>query len=375
MNPLDQYSEALISLCQKYQYHPNLEDIQKCVDDGALVYVEDVDAMRPVLNGLILAGEVDAVRICLSSKLPINFTFGGMEEQTPLHAACFMSVSDEHTAAILDLIVERIQTHPEDQIDWGKPNFDGQEVLSFASKYQKISILWPRVREFPYYSDRTAPFSFPYVWSTDWNTLLKEYRNDEYYFDLQKSKVREVDCHTSNLMKLCWKSSDVQAQDPSVYAGLVDSVRSGANVLIRAEYDWPLLHWVIGMGRIVCLRAMLQTTQPLDFSELFSAGPHSSVSALGQVCVCGPEESAASLSLILDRLESPIGNSDTVNWDSFLSTAASLKLLSVLYPILKSYGVPYFLEHKLDLVVHQEDWDQLSDQEKNDFGEIRFTDY
>lgn len=108
---------------------------------------------KGILSNLCKSGSVAALAAALQTKETIDFRIrGSIDKSTILHDLC--AVNDKGiVAAMLDLVVRRLQTHPEDLYDFSLTDRCGVDFLSQAAFYGCLAMCWSKVKDFPYYAD------------------------------------------------------------------------------------------------------------------------------------------------------------------------------------------------------------------------------
>lgn len=149
--------------------NPDPEEVRRCLADGA-----EVDA--PVMRRFIRKGDIGCMEVCLEVKHSINF------EESPAY-----SCKVKETAAMLQLIVNRVLRCTHDNIDWcATENYYGHDVITNAAFHSKLSIVWPIVKVVPFFAEKVnqgikIPVNWP-VKKSDWSNLDS---NDQQNLDLR----------------------------------------------------------------------------------------------------------------------------------------------------------------------------------------------
>lgn len=150
---------ALARLSCSHRPDPSLVEEYLC--DGATLNV--VWSGIPLLSRLIDSGSVEAVAAALRCEEPIDFTLGNpdpKEEVTRgsmsvLHHLCDLK-ENAVVAAMLDLVVHRLQCYPEDVCDLDMRDAKGLTLLDRAALKNRLALFWSRLQDLPYYTDTTS---------------------------------------------------------------------------------------------------------------------------------------------------------------------------------------------------------------------------
>lgn len=147
--------------------------VQHCVEHGAEVGLIPTPAGHAVLATFVQHGCMRAAQICLEAATHIQFPCLGTSSvlHTLLQTYARGAIMKEDVEDFTRLLVHRLETHPNDALDWGAKNSEGENFLELAARHQLLSALWPLVRHAPYYADQTAPIPLSLVWEWDWNSL------------------------------------------------------------------------------------------------------------------------------------------------------------------------------------------------------------
>lgn len=191
-------------------------------------------------------------------------------------------LSDEEAASILTAICEHVQRHHRDRIDWGRESTSvDEEFISLAARRQRLSLLYPIVREVPFYADRTAPIPLKMVWTWDVEALDEEDRAN--FTFAPKANVFPGSRATGELWRLTqhmYLNPPFVLQRPPDAERVRACVRDGADVLYRLQLHFgpllvvnkELLLDFIKKGTPACIIACLEEmNQPLRFSDDLNA--------------------------------------------------------------------------------------------------------
>lgn len=216
----------------------------------------------PLLHYLAYRGCVEAVKACLAACLqPIDFTLPDGRGRTLLHVVCDEVVSGTATHEMLQAVVRRLETHPEDVVDWERRDHLRQGVLKRAAENQKLSVVWPLLNNVPQIADR--PFALSFVWRADWDRLSDDEKLE--HFTVKPHRIIEADPPTARLCQLSWqpeaKSSEIEP-----------CVREGADVCYGKWGETTVLQSFMAQGRVDAVRACLMTSRPIDFTACDERG-------------------------------------------------------------------------------------------------------
>eukprot|EP00796_Vickermania_ingenoplastis_P011421 gene11421-7925_t len=379
----------LFDTCLRSGNNATADEVYDCVRGNADILYHASEWDDPILHCFVKRGNTKAVAACLTTTRAINFAYkGGRFRQTVLHLVCQGSLSCVETASMLSAIVERIETHPGDVVQWGQEDDYQRTALSYAVQYQKLNFFWSIVRNEAFFADSTKPISLKelFVWKADWDSVGDE----QHYFSLEGSHFVNVEESTSKLCQQCW--------DRNPDAGTVlQLVHEGANILFQDPIEkLPLLHRFIADGHVECVSACLCTSQSIDFSTPCCLG----CTPLHYLILreSKPEEVRGLLHAVLNRLDSH--PSDRVNWDhkaylparddrggysvmnyeqsNFISIAAQHQMLSVVWPIVKHRKESIFGcqrgRYPLNCNVDPADWNNLDADGRGFFRPLNLAD-
>lgn len=347
-------SVSLRQLCIESGWNPDLTMFRCLIDQGAdVLYKRRVRNIDTILHRLIKVGNVKAVRLCMETRRDIDFTTKGYYQRTPLHVMSCVALSNANNILeILHAVLHRLETHPNDAVDWGLPDCTGTDFISYAAQNQKLSSFWPSVQHVPYFADQCQGIALSLVWEWDWMALEEKERS---FFCLEPHTVMvAADRVTGQLCNQC------REEDPDV-----DMVRrlveEGADVLFLdpMRHDVPLLYF-LKSGKLPCVEACLQTARGIDFTAAV-------VPTLRPLECCffdfysDDHDFSLLLECLLARLSSH-GHHD--RWDWALQDEQGLDFwfrcrgkLLLAWDILQKWNIPYFRHHRrrLDLLLAMKD--------------------
>lgn len=119
--------------------------VKSCVENGANLLFKGDTLKRPILHELMRRGDVNALRIALSTEQSLDFTSQDDHGYTPLHwiFCCRKTVDLLH--AILDRL---LVTHKHwDIVNWSIQDHRGNDFLSLAAHYGALASVWRVLQE------------------------------------------------------------------------------------------------------------------------------------------------------------------------------------------------------------------------------------
>lgn len=323
-------TRALAFVSKKSLYSADPKVVEEYVKDGADVLFWDPDMNRPLLHHFVATGQVECVRLCLMSELMLDLTKGDNYGWTPLHYVCVLRNSNEDTIKMLEYFVERVESHPGDKVSWGQMSNDNYDFLSCAAKYQKLSVVWPIVREVPYFADLLHFIELTKsVWKYDWEALGDQQKN----FVASSGQI-EADLPTGWLVQDCerweWRP------DPEIV--LKWSLQGADICFSHKEMSKPILHHFVSSGQVRCVESCLKTTRSIDFTTSAEYG----WTPLHYTPRHENKEITVELvKLFISRLASNLG--DVIDWfqqdddgNDFISYAAYYHKLTSIWPLIKN---------------------------------------
>lgn len=346
----------------------------RLIKNGANVSFQGPSLLMPVLSQLVVIADMDAIRACMETASHIDFSLTDGHGNTALHCICHENVSDSCAKEILSLFVLRLETHPLDICDWGKVNDHGDDFMSLVASRQLLSVLFPIVKNVPFYADSMEPIPISRrVWEWDWEQLSAEEQSN---LKIPGATIK-ADQYTSQLFKLA-------NEDFPDVALVQKCVANGADICFHyPDSYWPIIHRFIFAGNVECVAACLQTPHPIDFTctDRYKCTP------LHFICrnsLDNKKSEVEILKLVLDRLENR-RETDIVNWGQensvgmdFLHHAVFSERLSVVWPIVKE-RLPYFKNHSYPIPIHckiyRSDWNQLTEDEQQQFDPLSGFEY
>lgn len=142
----------LVRKCELEEWKPAAASVKEMVLKGADVCFTDPEMNKPILHHFINTGLVECVEACLESPNPIDFTVTAEYGWTVLH---YMMVHNTASVVtdILRLIVRRLESYTSDIVDWFQKDDDGNDFISYAGYYNKLSDVWPIVHNLVPFKD------------------------------------------------------------------------------------------------------------------------------------------------------------------------------------------------------------------------------
>lgn len=421
-------TKELLSLCHASgDWNPDPQAVAACVRAGANIFFRDEKMHDPLLATLTSKGRVEAVRACLEhffspaqqqQQQVLDLTITGDGSRTALHWIFERGRSDEDVKALVAVYVESIARAVEAGrpccVRFGQEDWEGENVLSRASRHQQLSLVWPLVKPLilcppplhvggggagkndsddGYGVKRPIPLHGE-IWQWDFDALGEEdkalftFRNlvecDETDSQNRWRMTSRSDKHATRVIAghrasaLLYRASLLLHPNVDVVRRCVEE---GADIVFSSpDLCSPVLNALTKDGHIECVRACLATSRAVDFTKFDFAGG----TPLRYICFGsqnGAEKVAALLHAYLDRLLNPRYSTDKIDWENvdsmcghFCSLAAFCGFLAVTTRVLKERGVPFFMDAgttkppiPLTNSINENDWNALSDEDKHRF--------
>lgn len=150
----------------------DVEEVRECVAlGGDVMFSPYPDKKMPILLDLAYFGQVEAFRVCLETRHPLDFNKRDYDGGTVMHfIASSQMISDEAATTLVRAICERLLAHAgKDRLDWGSRNGYDEDFLTLAARSHRLSAFWPSLRALPFFAH--GRFSLPAVWLWDWEAL------------------------------------------------------------------------------------------------------------------------------------------------------------------------------------------------------------
>lgn len=202
-----------------------------------------------------------AVLQYIASRDIIDFTAVGKDGLTLFNYLAHVSgFSDEDVGTLLRAVVQHIEIHPKDTVDWGPRDF-AEEFIVMAARQQRLSLVYPLIKHMPYYGDKTVPIELGWVWRWDWEGLDEEEQKE---FRVDPDKIVDASRATGQLFK---RFFDERGPDTEEVRQLV---RDGADVMAdRYRGSFPILIRLVWVASTACVLALLEElTQPLRLDKV-----------------------------------------------------------------------------------------------------------
>lgn len=138
--------------------------IAACVAEGAELQFNDRLSAAP-LHWILQndqSADFKAIRACFATSQRIDFTKRDCSGNALLSKIFDLTRADNHVAAVLDLVIDRLEAHPEDTVDWsGPPTRYIDSFLALAARFSQLHVVWPVLlrRKVPYYMNHEGTFS------------------------------------------------------------------------------------------------------------------------------------------------------------------------------------------------------------------------
>lgn len=370
-------TEILIQLCcdrsnEKEEQPSDVEVVRRCVKDGADVCQIVPRRGKSIIQYFLLHRKTNCVSACLETSARIDFTVtDGEEGNSVLQAACHTRYSDEETGLLIGKMVERIETHPLDVVDFSQMNTDGSDLVSLAAALHKLSVVWPIVKRQPHFDDRLDPLRLSWrVWRSDWELLDEDERKN---FSLEGTEIVDVNWGTACLVKRLWEQGWIPNAEE--VERLVCEYKADVNYREPCMLH-PIVHCYMQRGGVEVVRAILKTPSTINFEATSVLGM-----PLLHVLLKNwntPGKGKELLPVVLERFSSHPDEEET-GWsarsrsgENFLSYAAKCGLLSAVWPILKSHRVEFYVRPNqvlpITVPVKRCDWNRLQDSDKQIFS-------
>lgn len=188
-----QPTAMLVNLCLTGSPDPVL--LEKCIAVGADVHFQPESFERPILHQFLWNGDRTSVQVCFRSCPFLDFTTVDKYGYTPLHCLCYEQCPTTSTE-LLKLVIERLNTHPNDKIQWEQKDTNGHDFISWVAGYQKLSQWWPLLQAVPYFANSNQLYVISLeAEEHDWNQLTQD---DQQRFVLEKGFYTSVSSRSSS---------------------------------------------------------------------------------------------------------------------------------------------------------------------------------
>lgn len=356
----------------KLRYNFFLDEIEESLCAGADPLFS-LDNELPALLVFASYGVFSAIQCCIQTPHSLNFnrTTADSGGSTFLHLIANNSnLCEEEVGNIMDAMFQRLQRHPCDEVDWEKPDGNGEDLVTMLCKNQLLSAVWPKIRDVPAFADKTEPIPLTEVWRWDFDALASE---DVECFDLESARVIEADRATGRLWKMRHHDSHVVAE----------CIAAGGDPQFSMNPRVPslLFHYAI-KGNCETLAVCLKTARALDFTQTMAPLQYSLLHLLARAENVEEETVTMVLHSIIDHLEQH--TDDLIDWGqaneeghSCISVAAHHGRLSAWWKVMKERGVKFFALHEgpipLTLPVQAHDFNRLPPVDQKGFQYLFMT--
>eukprot|EP00796_Vickermania_ingenoplastis_P007686 gene7686-5391_t len=398
--PLQCCEEATAELMRVFESakeHVTPEDVAETVAAYANVceYSGDLDAF--ILSFALASGTEATVAALLRTPNVIDFNFS-------VQRICLRE-NDASARTLLGAVLHRLETHPEDILDWtcGRES-DERSLVSYAAHVGSLARLWPVLRMFPPFASligqernsstsggadgdepTLAPTARPMriatkLWAWDWDELVavaaafgdvgpppEEGLKKIFQVDDVQTFYEEKRC-TAVLWRCVLRTCE---PDAAVVRRLVEE---GANISFHPfNNSSTIFHRIMGDASIECVMACLETAHPIDFSLQDSVD----CTVFHRLCHrSGPkEELRRILEVAVQRLEQRMDDGvdfslvDSLWGLDFISMAAVEGLLPMFWPVL--IDVPHYADNTDGIYlmrgISREDWEALGKENQQYF--------
>lgn len=347
---------------------PPIEDAQRWILCGANICFRPQSQDMPILHYWVWKGNLDLVNVCFQSPNSIDFTATSVAtSSTPLHFVFYDSdgvkrKSRDDIMKLISAIVNRLNTHPTDQVDWDKKNKWMVDFMNLAASNYMLSCVYSAVRT--YYEPKKHQISLlmkPQL--DDWNALSPE---DRLAFTLPS----DIEDSTHRLLILVVE----QVRDSTEVEKLVTS---GADICYNpSSIPMPILHYWIWLGEVELVEGCFKSPHPIDFTIVDEKTLSPPLHFLFYDWDSHPNAvDHAILVMNAFRARFEANSKDTINWTQrnrcgydLFSLSASKSCLSSIWNIVKFLS-PLRADQPLKLIQQpcRVDWNQLSDDDKKFF--------
>lgn len=224
---------------------------------------------QPILHALISREAVEAVKACLLSPLVISFVkVTNYRKENLLHLLCRTRL--EILNKMLPAVVYRIETHPNDIVNWSQKNVFKQDFITLAATLGKLSVVWPHVKHVPHFADNTEGIDLgdTRMFEMDWSKLSEA--EQENFVGGRRMAPTEA---------LHWIAQQTKP-DVSIVQSCVDHDADIMYTANHAAYS-PSFHLLVSRGAVDCVKACLTTRQSIDFTMTNYLGDKDNASPTG----------------------------------------------------------------------------------------------
>lgn len=392
MNPSRRGAVAFLRYCQNSDWNPDPIEVRVFIQERqvdpnySFFFLHDNTTF---LHEFARRGLLQCIQEYMETPFAIDFTINNSWlKYTVLHVLCDYRIPNDVARGMLESILFRIQTHPNDVVDWGLRARNGFDFLSHAAYQERLSLFWPLVRDMPYFADQVEPIDLcSWIWEWDLLTLYEQENNLEFK---ESPKIVKANRSTVSLIRLCLEK-DWNMEGNSVFEEVQQYIAEGADVNFRGPgRECSILHEFISRGNVVYAKLCLTSDHPIAFTAQNSKGK----SILDSLCTTTlffvenrenrPEAAAELLQLIIEHASTNFNFRDTLDWsktkkipnrgevsfgEKFLDTVVQNGKLSLFWPVLQAF-VPFYGHRKTFILtssVQEEDWSKLSEKNQKHF--------
>lgn len=153
---------------------PSLPLVEEYVKQGAEISVRGSVPDGTLLHLMLRRCSSIVVRTALCAvpgAVDFNVTEDRYPSHTPLHLLCTRADPMEATS-VLEVVIERLQQHAMDGVDFGQKRSGGLDFISLAAFFERLALFWPVVHEMPFFADNTRGIILlGKVYQKDWCAL------------------------------------------------------------------------------------------------------------------------------------------------------------------------------------------------------------
>lgn len=166
---------ATSMLCREcWKPKPSVEKVKEYVwMDADILFLDPIVGTTP-LSQFVWKGDVDAVKACLKATRTIDFTLQDVLGWNLFHCLAEAHHPPSVGKQILEALINRINNHPEEKVDWRQRNSKGNDFITTVAEKQKLSWVWPVLKnnQVSFYckSVEPVPITCP-VQRSDWDQL------------------------------------------------------------------------------------------------------------------------------------------------------------------------------------------------------------
>lgn len=358
-----------------------VEKVRDLVRGGAdIFYTPDKYEADPILHQLVRGGEVEAFLVCLEGPKDLDFTVSDtMWNTVPQCIAQSTRISVRDIQRMMEAVVQHIERHPCDAVNWSNQNNDGKDFVDLAAENELLSVLYTVVKDMPHFSDQTEPMALKACWVQDVAALDDV---DRAAFDVSQAKTYVADESTSRLWRLC-EMGGWNLAEPEAVSVFEKCVKDGADVLfVRPGMERPILFELLRCGGKKCVLAAVRTLPAFDYTTL-CGGSNADRTWSVLHCLARQDPAHPSFPDVLAILHAIIDHvalhpASRIDWglkdgegNECISLAALWGWLSMWWAVVTARAVPYYVQHAGRIEVTQPvrwaDWVKIPESDKPKF--------